>query len=451
MSDVQNFGAAGNGTADDWEAIQHAVQAGDGVLEFPAGVYRISRTIDVPLDKHGPTAILGRGATKILMTGPGPAFRLTGTHAGTGSPTTVKPEVWKSQRMPTVQNIEIEGAHDEADGLELVGTMQSVISGVLIRRCRHGVHLTKRNRNVLITGCHIYHNTGAGVFLHQLNLHQINIAASHISYNRLGGIRIEGSEVRNLQITGNDIEYNNHRVHNTDPEPCAEIYIDTTAPGASVNEVTIASNTIQATDSPGGANIRIIEKPDESRPPGLYAISGNVIGSQETNVHLTGCYGIALSGNTIYSSKNRNVLLENCRQIAMNGNVSRRHTGQYHTGVRLVDSSDCLISGGLVHDETEMGQGTGASLLELVRSRRITVTGSQFSGGVPFGIDAENCSQVQISACSVTDSRSTPAAKGSIRFRGEGRDNLVSHCLLDAGNGDAGTVFDAASGVRFVQ
>ena len=87
-------------------------------------------------------------------------------------------------------------------GIELIETMQAVFEGVLIRRVRHGIRLHKRNRNVLISHCHLYFNTGVGIFLDRVNLHQINIAGSHISYNRLGGIRIEGSEVRNLQITG---------------------------------------------------------------------------------------------------------------------------------------------------------------------------------------------------------------------------------------------------------
>lgn len=451
MSDVHDFGAAGDGKADDSEAIQHAVQTGDGCLEFPAGVFRISRPIDVPLNQHGPVSISGCGATKILMTGPGPAFRLTGTHGGTGSPTSVKPEIWTRQRMPTIQNLEIEGDHPEADGLELVETMQAVLSGVLIRQCRHGVRLRKRNRNVLITGCHIYHNTGIGVFLDQVDLHQINIAGSHISYNRLGGIRMERSVIRNLQITGNDIEYNNHRVHDTDPEPTAEIYIDTTAPGASVNEVTIASNTIQATASPEGANIRIQEKPGENRPPGLITITGNVIGSQENNVHLTGCYGVVLSGNTIYSCEHRNLLLEQCRQISITGNVSRRHTTQYQTGMRLEDCTDCVISGCIVHDETETGQASGASLLELIGCRRINVTGSQFSNGVPYGIDADQCRQVQIGACMVIDSRSAPAAEGSIRFRGEGDANRISDCILDAGKGQPKTDLAAEAQVKVTE
>jgi nitrous oxidase accessory protein NosD len=360
----------------------------------------------------------------------------------------VKPEVWARQRLPLVQNLEIEGAHAEADGLELRGTMQSVISGVLIRQCRHGVHLIERNRNVLISACHIYHNTGVGIFLDRLNLHQINIVGSHISYNRLGGIRIEASEIRNLQITGNDIEYNNHRAFGTDPEPTAEIHIDTTAPNASVNEVAIASNTIQATDSPGGANIRIHNKPDDGRPPGLITITGNVIGSQENNVHLTGCYGVILSGNTIYSCTNRNLHLEQCRQIVMNGNYFRRHTPEYQTGVRFVDSSDCVFQGAIMHDETDAGQASGASLLELSGCRRINISGSQFLNGAPFGIDVENSEHVQITGCSVSETRDTPAAKGSIRFRGKGKSNRIAHCDLDAGNAEPGTDLAAESHVK---
>lgn len=449
MSNVRDFGASGDGMTDDWGAIQHALADGDGCLEFPPGTYRLSRTVEILLDKRGPSSIIGNGAAKIVMAGKGPAFRLIGTHAGSGDPKSVKPEVTARQRLPLVQNLEIEGAHPEADGLELSGTMQSVVSGVLIQKCRHGIHLHSRNRNVLIIGCHIYHNMGVGIYLKNLNLHQINITGSHISYNRQGGIRIEGSEIRNLQITGNDIEYNNFRVFGADPEPTAEIYIDNTAPKSSVAEVTIASNTIQATDSIGGANIRIIEKPAEGRPVvGLTTITGNVIGSQENNVHLTRSYGVILSGNTIYSGKNRNLLLEDCQQITMTGNYFRRHSPQYQTGVRIVNSSDCTFQGSIIHDETEAGQESGASLLELSGCRRINISGSQFLGGVPFGIDVENSEQIQITSCTVVETRKTPATKGTIRFRGAGRGNRIALCSLDQGNGQPGTELDTKSDVK---
>ena len=392
MSNVTRFGAIGDGVADDTEAIQHAVTQGDGVLHFPPGTYRITQPIEIKLSEHGPLGIDGTGGTaRVVMDGKGPAFRLVGTHGGTGDPGSRQGNVASHQRLPTIRNIEVKGAHAEADGFELIETMQSVFEGVLVTRCRHGIHLIQRNRNVLISHCHIYFNTGVGVYLDGVNLHQINIASSHISYNRLGGIRLDRSEVRNLQITGNDIEYNNHKSHEAEPEPTAEIYIDATAEGASVNEVTIASNTIQATGSPEGANIRIKETPDQSRPPGLFAINGNIIGSQENNVHLTGCYGIALSGNTIYSCENRNLLIEDSRLINVSGNTFRRHTPRYGTGVRFTDSSDITFTGCGIHDETAEGQPNLTALLELERCQRINISGSQFLNGA-IGVAGNNCS-----------------------------------------------------------
>lgn len=427
MSNVRRFGAAGDGTTNDTEAIRHAIQDGDGMLHFPPGCYRVTQPLEIKLAQSGPLGIDGTsGTARILMTGPGPAFRLVGTHSGTGDPKTVTGSVYPNQRLPTIKNIEIEGAHPDADGIELIQTMQSVLEGVLIRRCRHGIHLTHRNRNVVITHCHVYHNTGCGILLDRVNLHQINIACCHISYNRLGGIRIEGSEIRNLQITGNDIEYNNHAVHGTDPEPTAEIYVDTTAPGSSVNEVTIASNTIQATASLGGCNICIRESTGGSaRPPGLWSITGNIIGNQENNMHLTGCYGLSLSGNCIYSCDNRNLLIEDSRQINIGTNTFRRHTSKMGTGVRIVRSSDITVTGCSILDEHPIGQPTGASLLELVDSRRINVSSCQLLDGVPCGIDATDCSHVNITGCTIHDTRAERKSRHAIRFTGQGQGNLI--------------------------
>ncbi len=142
MSDVRQFGAMGDGTTDDTGAIRHAVEKGDGVLYFPAGIYRISGTIGIPLAGRGPCAVSGEaGTSTVVMAGAGPAFRLTGTHGGTGDPGSVKPGVWQDERMPTVRNIALDGAHPQADGFELVETMQAVFEGVMVRRVHHGIHL----------------------------------------------------------------------------------------------------------------------------------------------------------------------------------------------------------------------------------------------------------------------------------------------------------------------
>ena len=432
MSNVKGFGAAGDGKTDDTEAIRHAIADADGRLQFPRGNYLISETIEIKLDEVGRIGIDGDdGTATIIMAGEGPAFRIIGTHKGTGDPHTVKPNVWERQRMPTIRNIEITATNPEADGVELIATMQAILEGVLIRQVRHGIRLHKRNRNVQIQDSHIYHNTGVGVFLDGVNLHQTNICGNHISYNRLGGIRIERSQIYNLQITGNDIEYNNHREFDAEPEPTAEIYIDTTTEPSAVDEVTIASNTIQATPSPGGANIRVLNKRGEGLAPGLWTITGNIIGNQENNVHLTGCYGIVISGNCIYSCDQHNVLLEDCSLITMTGNSFRRHTHRLYTGVRLVNSQDCVISGSSFRDDSEEGQKTGASLLELNACRRISVQGVQFLDGAPWGLDAVDCREVNVNGCTFGGDLIRNRGEGAIRFDGKGEKNLISACQID--------------------
>ena len=72
--------------------------------------------------------------------------------------------VWRNQRTPVVVGLEIVGAHPEADGIEATGTMQLTVTRTVIRKVRHGIHLVKRNRNVVISDCHIYENRGVGIF-----------------------------------------------------------------------------------------------------------------------------------------------------------------------------------------------------------------------------------------------------------------------------------------------
>ena len=421
MSNVKEFGAVGDGATDDTQSIRHALADGDGVLHFPRGIYRLTETVEIPLGQRGPAGVSGdHGAATLRMHGPGPALRLAGNHNGTGDPGSVRPGVGLAERMPVLRDLAIEGAHPEADGVELHKTLQARLEGLLLRDLRHGLRLVARNRNLIVAHCHIYHNTGVGVWFDGVNLHQVNLVGNHISYNRLGRVRVERSEVRNLQITGNDIEYNNARSHPGLPsEPSAELWIDTSTPGASVSEVTIASNTIQATASTGGANIRIVETPDESRPPGLWAITGNVIGSQHNNVHLTGAYGVTISGNTIYSCVHRNLLAERCGHLLVGQNLFRHHTKVRNCGVRLEDCHDCVIQGCLVHDAHPGGQPSGASLLEIERCRGIQINGCQLHDGAPHGLDINDCQRVLVSACTIREARRPRAGKSPIRVRGE--------------------------------
>jgi len=429
MADVRNYGAVGDGEADDTAAIEHAVADGDGMLVLPRGDYRISRTIVIDLAVSRRTGIDGSaGTARLTMTGPGPALFFRGGHGGNADPRQFSPAVWEQERMPVIRDLEIAGAHAEADGIRLEGVMQPTITAVLLRGLRHGIHVTKRARNLLVSHSHIYRNTGVGIFLDGANLHQVIVTGSHVSYCRLGGIRIAGGEIRNVQITGNDIEYNNNKsigVLDADGEPTAEIVIDSRE--GTIREGTIVSNTIQATPSPGGANIRFLGG-GTSYAAGMWTIAGNLIGNQEVNIHLEGCAGFAISGNYAYSATRRTMLVERSRSIAVGANVIG-HNPDYgdkelSTGIRFVDCQDCVVEGLSIQDALA-GRHTldgvepvsKDALVELVRSRRMTLSGCHILEATPVGLLIDDCHDTLVTGCTVLDDRDPPLMRSAIEWR----------------------------------
>ena len=455
MSDVRDFGAVGDGQQDSTDAIQHAVNDGDGIIEFPRGDYRITRTIEIDLTNRtlSRTAIHGSGGTaKLIMHGEGPAIVVKGGHTTTADPSGFRPEEWQHERMPTIDGLEIVGQHPQADGVRIDGVMQPTLTRLLIRQVRTAIQVTKRARNLIIDHCHIYHNTGVGVHLDNVNLHQACITGSHISYCRLGGVRIENSEIRNLQISGNDIEYNNNKVHHdqfpdADANPTAEIYID--VGDGSVREGTITGNTLQATYSPGGANIRFIGRNrDANHRTGMWTISGNLIGSQMNNIHLTSARGVTISGNYIYSGHHRNLLVESSRNVVLGPNCFG-HNPDYDknelaTGIQFVDCENCNISGVLIED-AEAGRHTvpgvisleREGLIELFRCRRINLSGTQVLDGAPYGIVLDECRDTVINGCTVVDDRQPKRMRAAILWKGDGSGNMISCSRIGRGTEQA--------------
>ena len=76
--------------------------------------------------------------------------------------------------------------------------------------------------------------------------------------------------------------------------------------------------------------------------------------------------------------------------------------------------------------------------LELVRCRRVNVSGSQFVDPTPAGVDVEDCADVVITGCTVVEDRAEPRMDAAIRWRGEAAGSLVAACRL--GKGTEGSV-----------
>lgn len=349
----------GDGQADDSAALQKLIDAG-GSVSLPKGRYRLTRTVTVDLAKLGATAISSDGTATLIMAGPGPALKIVGTHGGTAAPKSFKPQTW-AQRTPVVAGLEILGAHAEADGIEANGTMQLTLSRLTIRECRHGIRLAERNRNVVITDCHLYRNRGVGLFLDRVNLHQTNVVGCHISYNLGGGIVAVGGEVRNLHVGTCDIEAN----HDENGPPSANIFLDST--GGSIAEVAITGCTIQHTHkAPGSANIRILgagkdpsllrREGREHTREGHVTITGNVFSDVQVNLEIRQARGVTVTGNTFWEGFAHDLVIEDSQNIVITGNNFDRNPRYLvngnglaeKNGIRLSRIADSSFSGNIV-------------------------------------------------------------------------------------------------------
>ncbi len=424
---VDDFGAVGDGETDDTAAILEAVAAGDGSLVFGRGVYRITAPIVIALEEHGYMSVSGdAGATQLLMDGAGPALHIIGTHGGTANPRSVQPEVWQRERMPLVRDLEIVGAHEAAEGIRLEKTMQAVITRVLIRNCLHGIRLINRNRNLIVSDSHLYENHDTGIFFDDVNLHQVNIIGNHISYSGRSAILVRDGEIRNIQITGNDIEYN----HNV-PEDAADILFDTRE--GTLREFTITGNTIQAVPSDNGANVRIIGRASEcADQSGLGAITGNLIGSQTITVDLQHTRGVTVTGNSLYSAAEWSVRARNCRNITVSGNTVDYNPGredQMRDGFLFEECDGVTVSGNTLVD-CRAGDDAQGGAVTVRNSRNVLIGNNVIVNPAIRGIDVRGSASCMIMGNIVTDTRDEPVMRRAIAVDDASTDCIVADNLV---------------------
>jgi hypothetical protein len=373
--------------------------ASGGRVVIPAGRYRIEETLEIDLARTGATSISADGPVTIEMAGAGPAIRVVGTHEGRASPETFEPETWL-ERMPLIDGIEILGAHAEADGIELEKTMQATISRVVIRKARHGIRLVERNRNVIITGCHLYENSGAGVYLDDVDLHQINIGDSHISYNRAGGVVVRNGSVRNLQIGNCDLEGNMPEDAEAAETRAANVLIDVSDGDEkqSVAEVAITGCTLQHNSkAAAGANIRLLGR--EDYPITVVTIGNNIMSDAKLGLYFDYTQELAVTGNVFFTSQPADIFMVRCERAVFSGNQFDPRNSQWKNdsvgGAAFVYCTDLVFSG------------------------------MQF-GGIrnPSGaLIFDQCERVIVNACQLRD-----CVNGMV-FIGC-RDSVVSNCLV---------------------
>ena len=163
---VLDFGAVGDGVADDTVAIQAAIDSiTKGEVYFPAGTYKVTATIDIT--KNG-IHLLGSGswATEIHMTANAPAIAIV------GSPTNVV-------NGTSVRNMTVRGggqANLSAHGISYLWSNTCYIEDVVLFSCRHALHLA-HNWQTALNNIRIY---GAGADQSYIGVYMAESTALYI-------------------------------------------------------------------------------------------------------------------------------------------------------------------------------------------------------------------------------------------------------------------------------
>lgn len=427
-ANVRDFGAAGDGKRDDTKAIQAAVDAARGAVFFPKGTYRVTRTIEVDLDRLGFTSIFGNGSSKIIMQGPGAVFRFKGTHQKSAAPSGFSDSVWDRERMPMIENVAIVGDHPEAEGVEAIGTMQLTITRLHVRSALHAIHLRGNNRNLIVTDCHLYHNRGIGIYYDDVNLHQSNITGCHISYNSGGGIVARGGAVRNIHITGCDIESNMGK----ESPPTANVLIDCSTSQWGTAEVAITGCTIQHNStSPGSTNIRIIGSTEVGgtlRKWGNTTITGNILSDVMVNIHLTGCRGVTISNNTVWEGFKHHLILEDCSHIVIGNNLFDQSPNiarevQPEGRLEVVNCEDCTFNG------VQIVRTKGVAALVVKNSKRINISNCHITDCLDAGLLIRNVSDSIVMGCIIKNQQPSSAFT-ALKQEGSNNGNIIVNNLL---------------------
>ena len=431
-----------DGKTDASAALQALIDSGAGRIDLPKGRYLLSQTLTIDLDKVGPTSIEGHGAARLIMAGAGPALHFIGTHEGSADPESVKENVWERQLSPMVDGVQIYGEHAEADGIQATGTHQITITRTTITHCRHGIHLSVRNRNVIIGNCHIYKNSGIGVFYDNVNLHQSNITGSHISYCAGGGVVNHGGNVRNLHIGTCDIESNMA----ADAPPTANVWLDST--GGSIGEVAITGCTIQhSSKAPDCANIRINGAGDdpalERRTGGKFTregnvtITGNVFSDIQINVHLTDSRGVTITGNTFWEGFQHDLLIERSSHVVVADNNFDRNPRYAVNGFNNAENNGIVLKA--VQDSSFTGNVIAGvtrkrAAVDIADSSRLNLSNNTILDSDGVGLRLETVSRSLVSDNIIRDDRDEALRSKAVSLEIiGGTDNQVGANLL--GNG----------------
>ena len=168
-----------------------------------------------------------------------------------------------------------------------------------------------------------------------------------------------------------------------------------------VREGTLVGNTIQAVETPGGANVRFVGAKDHPHAVGLFAITGNLIGSQARALDLHACRAVVLSGNSIYSGYRHALWAEDVEHLVVGANTID-HNPEYRgnsTDQLVLRNCRNVSMTGLMLQHTRPANDPVNASIEMRGCQNVNLVGLQIINARARGVALENCTTVRVASC----------------------------------------------------
>lgn len=331
---------SGDGIADDTASIQNAIDSLEdgGILKFePNKRYRITSTLQIDIGKI--LGIIGNNAS-IILDDDIVAFNIFGgLTTGSASPTDPNTQSVKYSINTFIENLRISSTINPSVG---VGFKLSDTFGVRIKDChlyelRKGIEVINRNRNLFITGNHIWNCSEYCVHYHEANVHQSIINNNHMSYAKTI-IFFENGDVHNIQIVGNDLEggYSQNNNHdNVIKAICEKV-------NTQISQLQIVGNSIEEhfCSLDGLVNLsrtfihpRDLLEGEKAPYIGIWEIVGNEFSGSDVGIYLRSGFEGVISGNTFKNLRDYGIkCYEVVQSVTITSNTFSGNSNNLHLG-----------------------------------------------------------------------------------------------------------------------
>jgi len=218
---------------------------------------------------------------------------------------------------------------------------------------------------------------------------------------------------------------------------CADVCFD--CRNGTVREGTLVGNTVQARESPGGANVRFLGAKDHPNAVGLFTISGNLIGSQARAIDLHGCRAVVITGNSIYSGYRQSIWAENAEHLVIGAN-SIDHNPEYKgnsTDQVVIRNCRNVSMTGLILQHIRAATEPVTSSMEIRGCHNVNIAGIQILGARGRGIALESCQVVRVADSTIRGTPDDKAYRAAITVDGQCVNVMVVNNFLGRGSDGA--------------